>query len=172
MTLNILEQFISMCKVKIFVPLGTQKFPFNRLIIALNLLVEKGIYNKDEILIQSSVLLIKPNFRHVSLISQETFNKFIDESEVVVTHGGVNSIISCMTKEKPLVICPRLQKYQEHIDDHQTEIANLMREKYNVLVCYDMCDLPSFIDLAKIHKYNPWISYKDNLIRELKDLII
>lgn len=169
---SIQGRFTNMCKVKIFVPLGTQRFPFSRLIVALNSLVEKGLYQKDEIVMQSSVYPVMPIFKHVSLIPYEEFNKFIDEAEVVVTHSGVNSIISCMEREKPLVICPRLSKYKEHVDDHQNEIANLMRDKYDVLVCRNMHDLSSFIDLARIHRYKPWVSHKDGLLSALRTLII
>jgi len=161
-----------MSKVKVFVPLGTQRFPFGRLIVALNSLVEKGLYSKDEIVIQSSVYPVKPIFKHITLIPHNDFNKLIDEAEVVVTHSGVNSIISCMEREKPLVICPRLSKYKEHVDDHQNEIADLMRDKYDVLVCRDMHDLASFIDLAKTHKYKSWISHREELMNAIKNLIV
>ena len=161
-----------MSKVKIFVPLGTQRFPFGRLIVALNSLVEKGLYSKDEIVMQSSVYPVKPIFKHITLIPHNDFNKLIDEAEVVVTHSGVNSIISCMEREKPLVICPRLSKYKEHVDDHQNEIADLMRDKYDVLVCRYMHDLASFIDLAKTHKYKSWISHREELMNAIKNLIV
>ena len=41
--------------IKLFVPLGTQKFPFNRLVEALNELVDKGLYKSEEIVMQSSI---------------------------------------------------------------------------------------------------------------------
>lgn len=167
-----LGRFISMNKIKIFVPLGTQRFPFGRLIVALNSLVEKGLYQNDEIVIQSPVYPVKPIFKHVSLIPYDEFNQYIDDAEVVVTHSGVNSIISCMEREKPLIICPRLSKYGEHVDDHQNEIANLMRDKYDVLVCRDMHDLAAFVDLAKTHKYKPWVSHRDELMDAIKNLIV
>lgn len=161
-----------MNQIKIFVPLGTQRFPFRRLIEALNSLVERGLYKGDEILMQSSVYPIKPLFKYVSLIPYEEFNKYIENAEVVVTHSGVNSIISCMDRKKPLVVCPRLSKYKEHVDDHQNEIANLVREKYDVLVCREMHDLSAFIELAKNHEYRPWVSHRKELLNSMKGLIL
>lgn len=38
--------------IKLFVPLGTQKFPFNRLIKALNKLITEGVYKPEEIIMQ------------------------------------------------------------------------------------------------------------------------
>ena len=123
-----------MGKIKLFVPLGTQKFPFGRIITALNHLVDQGKYQADEIVMQSALYPIKPMFTHFGLIPNDEFNRCMKEAEVVVTHSGVNSIISCMEKGKPLVVCPRLHEYGEHVDNHQMEIATLMRDKYDCLL--------------------------------------
>ena len=40
--------------IKLFVILGTQKFPFNRLMKALDELIAKGIYKPEEVYIQSA----------------------------------------------------------------------------------------------------------------------
>ena len=130
----------TMDKIKLFVPLGTQKFPFGRIIIA--------------------------------LIPNEDFNHYMEEAEVIVTHSGVNSIISSMEMGKPLVICPRLHEYGEHVDNHQMEIATLMHDKYDVLVCTDMKDLPNLIKQSKTHKYKHWVSHKKELLSTISKLIL
>ena len=94
--------------LKLFVPLGTQKFPFGRIIMALNKIVEQGIYTPDEIVMQSVLYPVEPIFRHMGLIPSTEFDEYIRNAEVVLTHGGVNSIISCMKMKKSLVVCPRL----------------------------------------------------------------
>ena len=160
-----------MKRLKLFVPLGTQKFPFGRLISALNGLVDKGLYSADEIIIQSTIYDVKPKFNHVGLIPLDEFNKYMIDAEVVITHSGVNSIISCMQLNKPLVIIPRRGEYGEHVDDHQIEIAELMEKKFDVLVCHNMNELENLIQKARNHRYKPWISHKDGLISALKDII-
>lgn len=161
-----------MDKIKLFVPLGTQKFPFGRIISALNQLVDQGKYKADEIVMQSALYPVKPNFTHFGLIPNDEFNRYIRETEVVVTHSGVNSIISCMELGKPLVICPRFHEYGEHVDNHQIEIATLMHDKYDVLVCTDMKDLLTLIEQAKTHKYKPWISHRKELLEAIRGLIV
>lgn len=161
-----------MDKIKLFVPLGTQKFPFGRIITALNQLVDEGKYKADEIVMQSALYPVKPNFTHFGLIPNDEFNRYMREAEVVVTHSGVNSIISCMEMGKPLVVCPRLHEYGEHVDNHQMEIATLMRDKYDVLICTDMKDLPKLIEEAKAHKYKQWVSHKKELLNTISKLII
>lgn len=157
--------------IKLFVPLGTQKFPFNRLVKALNELIESGAYTPQEIVMQSTVYDEKPKFAHFDVIPLETFNSYLDNAEVIITHSGVNSIISSMNRQKPLIVVPRMKKYGEHVDDHQIEIADLMKDKFKVLVCYDMDDLECLVRKSKIHKYNPWVSKRDGLISALRKVI-
>jgi UDP-N-acetylglucosamine transferase subunit ALG13 len=114
---------------------------------------------------------VKPKFYNVGLIPLDEFNKYMNDAEVVITHSGVNSIISCMQLNKPLVIVPRRGEYGEHVDDHQIEIAELMEEKFNVLVCHNMDELENLIQKAKNLKYKPWISHKEGLISALKNII-
>ena len=121
---------------------------------------------------QAALYPVKPEFSHFGLIPQEDFNRYMQEAEVVVTHSGVNSIISCMEMGKPLVVCPRLHEYNEHVDNHQMEIATLMHDKYDVLICTDMKELPELIEKAKTHKYKPWVSHRIELLNAIRGLII
>lgn len=157
--------------IKLFVPLGTQKFPFNRLIEALNALVEKGLYKPEEIVMQSSIYEVKPKFTHYELIPAEQFEELIDKAELVITHSGVNSIISCMKRKKPLIIVPRLKKYGEHVDNHQVEIAELMKQKFDVVVVEDLSKLEEAIDEAKHHEYKSWVSHNAELVEAIKELV-
>lgn len=159
-------------KIKLFVPLGTQKFPFGRLITALNELVDKGVYAPEEIVMQSTMYPVEPKFKHVGLIPADEFNNYMQEAEVVITHSGVNSIISCMQLGKPLVVVPRLHEYGEHVDNHQVEIAELMATKYDVLTLMDMKDLEATINAARTHEYKLWQSHRDELVEKVKGMIV
>lgn len=157
--------------IKLFVPLGTQKFQFSRLIEALNQLIEKGLYKPDEIVMQSSIYEIKPKFTHYELIPAVKFDELIEKAELVITHSGVNSIISCMKRKKPLIIVPRLKKYGEHVDNHQVEIAQLMKQKFDVIVVEDMKDLEGAIKEAKNHVYKQWVSHNLELVSAIRDIV-
>lgn len=158
--------------IKVFVPLGTQRFPFGRLVSAFNEMIVRGVYQCNEVVMQSSVYDVQPLFSHYGLISNEQFNAYINKAEVVVTHSGVNSIITCMELMKPLVIVPRLFQYGEHVDNHQLEIAELLETKYGVIVVRDMSLLKEAIEAAKYHTYLPWVSHRQSLLDAIrKDLI-
>lgn len=157
--------------IKIFVPLGTQKFPFNRLIETLNGLVERGMYKPGEIVMQSSVYEVEPKFTHYELIPSAQFDRLIDKAELVITHSGVNSIISCMKRKKPLIIVPRFKMYGEHVDNHQVEIAELMKQKFEVVVAEDLSKIEEAIEEAKHHKYKEWVSHNAELVGAIKELV-
>ena len=157
--------------IKLFVPLGTQKFPFNRLIAALNRLVEKGLYKPEEIVMQSSVYEVEPKFTHYELIPAAQFDELIDKAQLVITHSGVNSIISCMKRKKPLIIVPRMKKYGEHVDNHQEEIAELMSRKFGVVVVEDLSKLEEAIEEAKHHEYKAWVSHNAELVNAIKKVV-
>lgn len=157
--------------IKLFVPLGTQKFPFNRLIEALNGLVEKGLYKPEEIVMQSSIYEVEPKFTHYELIPASQFDELIDSAQLVITHSGVNSIISCMKRKKPLIIVPRLKMYGEHVDNHQVEIAELMKQKFDVVVVEDLSKLEEAIGEAKHHEYKTWVSHNEELVSAIRDLV-
>lgn len=63
------------------------------------------------------------------LISQDEFNDLMDKADIIITHGGVGNIISALEKNKKVIAVPRLAKYGEHINDHQTQII----AKFNAL---------------------------------------
>lgn len=157
--------------IKLFVPLGTQKFPFNRLVKALNRLVESGVYSPQEIVMQSTIYEERPLFTHHEIIPLETFNSYLDKAEVIITHSGVNSIISSMNRRKPLIIVPRMKKFGEHVDDHQIEIADLMEQKFQVLVAKDMNGLTDLIEKAKHHAYKQYQSKNAELVEAIRDII-
>ena len=55
----------------------------------------------------------------------------INDCNILITHGGVGSIISGLKKDKKVIAVPRLEKYKEHVNDHQLQIIeNFNNKKY------------------------------------------
>ena len=157
--------------IRLFVLAGTQRFPFGRLITALNELIERGLYGPEEIVMQASVFPVKPLFTHYRFIPKDEFFGLLDAAEVVVTHGGVNSIMAAMEHGRPLVIVPRMKVFGEHIDDHQLEISEMMETRYDVTVVRDMAQLPEAIERAKTHQYRPWVSHTAELVEYIRRIL-
>lgn len=110
----------------IFVTLGTQKQQFTRV---LDLIEKSKIFQEDEIIVQAGHTKYESNKMTIlDFISYEEVEKYIEESELVICHGGVGSIFTALQKNKKILVVPRLSKYGEHINDHQLEICEQLEK--------------------------------------------
>ena len=92
-------------------------------------------------------------------------------ASIVITHAGVNSILTCMQQNKHFLVIPRLKQYGEHVDNHQKEIAQVMEEQFNVLVLKDISNLADYIQMASTHTYIPWKPNNQALLASLVEFL-
>lgn len=139
----------------IFVTVGSRNYPFDRLFKELDKLVDEGII-KEEIFAQIGTSNYKPkNFEFVKYVSPEEFIKKINESKFVITHGASGSIMKALNAGKKVIAVTRLEKYGEHINDHQIQNNEAFGSNGYVLPVFEMEELKNAI--IKIQ------SGKDNL---------
>ena len=150
----------------IFVSLGTQDKPFNRIIDYILKLKEEIKELEDiEIVFQIGQTKLseeekskieKLNEKKVSekinkekiknkeeknitvfnMLKPEEMKKYIINSSIVITHAGVGTIMECIENNKDIIILPRKEENGEHVNDHQEEIAFEM-EKNGLLYKVD-----------------------------------
>ena len=131
----------------ILVTLGTQDKKFYRLLDA----VQKQIDNKvikDKVIVQAgcSSDYKSDDMQIFDLIPMDEFDKLISECDLLITHGGVGSIITGLKNNKKVIACARLKKYEEHVNDHQLQIIeNFVNSGY-------ILDLSNFDELDKVLK--------------------
>ena len=107
----------------ILVLLGTQNNSFHRLLEEIDKLIEKGII-KEQVIVQAGHTKYESKKMEIlDLIPQAELEKYQDEADLIITHGGVGSIMSSIKKGKKVIAIPRLHKYGEHVNDHQIEIV-------------------------------------------------
>ena len=105
----------------IFVTLGTQDKSFVRLLKAIDKAIDDGII-KDEVIVQAGYTKYESdNMKIFDLIDRDEFANYIKKCDVLITHGGVGSIITGLKNNKKVIAIPRLSKYKEHINDHQIQ---------------------------------------------------
>jgi len=133
----------------IFVITGTQKFGFNRLLKAMDeLLANKKIM--DIVFAQTGYSTYVPqNYRFSEYLSMLEFDKHINEASLIVCHSGAATINTALKAGKIVVVVPRLQKFNEHVDDHQLEIAKKYGDANLLEVCHDTEKLYEHIEFAK-----------------------
>ena len=65
----------------------------------------------------------------IDLMSKEQLEKLQNEADLIITHGGVGSIVSSIEKGKKVIAVPRMHEYGEHVNNHQIQIVNDFNDK-------------------------------------------
>lgn len=153
----------------ILVLLGTQNNSFHRLLEKMDELVEKKIID-EKILVQAGYTKYESkNMRIFDLIPQEELERYQTQADLIITHGGVGSIISSIKKGKKVIAVPRLHEYQEHVNDHQKQIVESFDSKGYILGIKEVEELEGAI--IKVQDFTP-VKYDSKQKGNLKMLKI
>ncbi len=99
----------------IFVTVGTNEAPFDRLLEAVAQLPAG-----EELVVQHGASSVRvPGAELVDFLPFEQIVQHIRRARAVVTHAGVGSIIVALSNGKRPVVAPRLKRFGEAVDDHQ-----------------------------------------------------
>ena len=155
----------------IFVTLGSQKFQFNRLLKAVDQLIDEGIVTED-VFAQTGYSDYQPrNFQHQPFLDREAFAEKMGQADIVITHGGTGAIIGAVKKGKKVIAVPRLAKYGEHVDDHQLQLIEQFRELNLICSCSNIEDLGSAIARARETLFAKYVSNTETIIRSISGYI-
>lgn len=133
----------------ILVLLGTQNNSFHRLLEEIEKNIKEGII-KEEVIVQAGYTKFKSHkMRIIDLISKEQLEQFQEEADLIITHGGVGSIITSIRKEKKVIAVPRKHEYGEHVNNHQIEIVKNFNEQGYIIGIEKVEDLKTAIIESK-----------------------
>lgn len=127
--------------VKIFVTVGSRNYPFDRLFKKLDELCEEGVI-KGEMFAQTGTSTYQPkHFKYQDFVSQDEFLKWVEWSDIVVSHGASGSIMKALNAGKKVIAVTRLEKYGEHINDHQIQNNEAFAQNGYVVAVFEMEEL-------------------------------
>lgn len=151
----------------ILVTLGTQKEPFTRL---LDYIEKSNI--KDKIIVQAGHTKYESKKMQIfDFIPYEKMNEYIDEADLVITHSGTGSVLMPLKKGKKVIVCARLLKYGEHVDDHQKQLVEVFKDEGYVLELDENNTLDKLLKEIKKFKPKEYKSNTENFIKKLKEEI-
>lgn len=128
-------------KVKIFVTVGSRNYPFDRLFKKLDELCEEGVI-KGELFAQTGTSTYQPKcFEYKDFISQDEFLERVKWADIVVSHGASGSIMKALNAGKKVIAVTRLEKYGEHINDHQIQNNEAFAQNGYVVAVFEMEEL-------------------------------
>ena len=157
----------------ILVTLGSQDKPFTRLLENIDKEIEKGNI-KEKVVVQAGYTFQKyqtNNMEMFGLVDRDEFRKLVNECSLLITHGGVGSILVGLKAGKKVIACPRLFKYKEHMNDHQVQIINEFTNAGYILSYNENDDLADVLNKAKRFKPKKYVSNTENFINIIKDFI-
>ena len=155
----------------IFVTLGTQDKSFKRLVEALDKEIEKGNI-KDKVIAQVGYTKYKSkNMEIFKTVSRDKLDNYIISADLVITHGGVGSILTALKYHKKIIAAPRISKYNEHTNDHQKEIVDEFAKKGYLLALKDFNKLDKIYEKAKTFKPKEFVSNKDKFNKFISNYI-
>ena len=155
----------------IFVTLGTQDKSFSRLLEAIEDKIKAGKI-KDKVIVQAGYTKFQSKYMEVfDLVPIDKFNEYVEKCDVLITHGGVGSILTGLTNNKKVIATPRLSKYKEHTNDHQVQIVSEFAKRGYILEVLDLDKIDEVIKEAKKFKPKKYKSNNDNMKKLITDYI-
>lgn len=138
----------------IFVTVGTHEQQFNRLIKEVDRLKGEGLI-QDDVFIQTGFSDYEPvHCQWKNLISYDEMNRYMDEADIVITHGGPATFMGVISKGKRPIVVPRQKKFDEHINDHQVEFVKKISREYGLIIVEDVKKLLENLKIYYVYEHN------------------
>lgn len=156
----------------ILVAVGQQKFKFNRLINKIDELIESGIISED-VFVQYGYSDAPQIAEGKSFLTKEEMHEKMEQADLIIMHAGSGMIVESQKMAKRIVVVPRLKIFDEHVDDHQFEIADYFENSGALIVEResDLKDLPDLIDKARSMEVKPYKFSNEKLVNKLREII-
>ena len=155
----------------ILVTLGTQDKPFKRLLKEIEKQIKSGNI-KEKVIVQAGYTKMKSDYMEIfDLLPTAEFNKLIKECDLLITHGGVGSIIEGLNNNKKIIAVARLKKYGEHDNDHQIQLINNFSEEGYIIGLTDFDSLDDALEKVKTFKPKKMKKKQNNMKKIIEDFI-
>lgn len=155
----------------IFVTVGTQPQPFKRLFDKLDSLVESGIITEEVIAQVGSNAVKCRKIKSFDYLPLEEMYSYIQKARLIISHGGTGSIITALKMRKKVIGVPRLAKYGEHINDHQTDLIRILSKERLIIPLWDIDMMGQVITESESFSPAPFKSEREELINDIRNFI-
>lgn len=112
--------------LKIVVILGTERFPFTRAVNAVAAALPRDVDVTWQLGHTPQPSGLPGDVR--AWFHFDELQHAVREADVVVTHCGVGSVLMALRNQKCPVVIPRIANHNEHVDDHQCQLARVLND--------------------------------------------
>lgn len=121
-------------KPLLFVTVGTDHHPFDRLVRWLDAWLEAGGDRLVRCLVQRGTSIPPSQAESNDYFTHEAMSAAMGEAAAVVCHGGPGTIMLAAHRGKVPIVVPRLNALGEHVDDHQLIFARRMADEGTIVL--------------------------------------
>ena len=112
----------------VFITLGTQGNQFPRCLPMVEELIDS--LHPDQVFIAQlgNTKYKSAKIKCLDFVPETEFKELIGKADVVITHAGSGALFSAIKQGKKAIAVARLKKYNEMLNDHQTELVRKLSE--------------------------------------------
>lgn len=123
----------------IYVTVGTLFLDFARLIRKMD---DIAAATGERVIVQRGLATTVPSHcEHFDFKPHEDVLELQRAARVIVCHAGIGSILDALEVRRPLILVPRLRRYNEHLTDHQLDVARAIERRGWGRMVLEMADL-------------------------------
>jgi UDP-N-acetylglucosamine transferase subunit ALG13 len=122
---------------RVFVTVGTDHHPFDRLIRWVDSWLERGGGEKAACFVQRGTSMPPAHAESSDFLGYEAMRAAIEEAAVIICHGGPGTIMLVAYAGKVPIVVPRIRARGEHVDDHQVAFARRIATEGRIALAED-----------------------------------
>ena len=148
----------------ILVTLGTNDKSFERLLAEVERLIDLGLIQEEVVVQAGKTIYHSEKMKIWDLLPMSEMEQLTKQCSLLITHGGVGSIISALKYGKRVIAVPRLEKYKEHVNDHQLQIIRNFGSSGCIIGTEGVEELENALEKAKTFVPQPYQSNTENMV--------
>lgn len=160
----------------IFVTVGTQDKQFKRLLEEVERLIKNGkILDTVIAQIGNTKFTTDLDSKYMHLIEFTTpreVEALIQNADLIITHGGVATIIEGLNMGKKIIAVPRLKKYKEHVNDHQLQIIENFNNSGFIIGTTGVEGIEEALEKVQDFVPKTYVSNNEKFVEKLENCII
>ena len=111
----------------IYVSVGTMFLDFPRLILKMD---EIARATGERVVVQTGMGKTLPvSCEHFDFRPRDEVLALQREARLVVCHAGIGCVMDALQLKRPLIVVPRRKRFNEHMNDHQLDLARAVERR-------------------------------------------
>ena len=155
----------------ILVLLGTQNNSFHRLLGEIQKNIDNGNIQEEVVVQKGYTKFESENMTLYNQMPLDEIKKLTEKADLIITHGGVGSIINSIEMNKKVIAVPRLKKYSEHVNNHQLDIIKSFNELGYIIGLNGVQELEDALKKVKDFEPKQYVKNTGHILKIVENFI-